>query len=420
LIKNEIQCLLVIGFDCVAIAKSAKNAGYKIYCADYFGDVDLQYFSDGYKAVIKQKVGRSCGKIEQKFNPESFVKIAKSLLKKYRVDAILLSSGLDDYFSVIHELNDLTPIIGNLPQVIEKVRRKSEFFEELKHLSIAYPQTKIVQAFDEARSAATEIGYPVVLKPTLSSSGMGIKMAHNVKELTEVFPKVLRVDKEVLIQEFIGGIHVSVSILATEENVKLLTINEQLLGLNSVFQREPFGYCGNIVPLQVTPSVLEKCKFIAEKIALHFGLKGSNGIDLVIYKDTPYVIEVNPRFQGTLECVENVLRINMVKLHLNACLHNSIPIMEEKPQKFCTRLILYAPKRIIASDLTVFQEVRDIPLPLSIIEKGEPLCSILTEANSGKMAFRKANRLAEVIYTRILQLKEPNPFFEPHKLLGVL
>jgi len=411
LTKKEVQSLLVVGFDCVAIAKSAKNAGYKIYCADYFGDIDLQRFSNGYKAIIKQKVGRSCGKIEHKFTPESFLKIAKSLLQKYRIDAILLSSGLDDYFSVLHELNDIAPIIGNSPKVIEKVRRKKEFFGELKHLQIAYPQTKIVKALDEAESAANEIGYPVVLKPIRSSSGMGIRIAHNVKELTKVFSKVSRADKEVLVQEFIDGAHASVSILVTEANVKLLTINEQVLGLHSVFQREPFGYCGNIVPLHVSTSVFEKCKSIARKIALHFGLKGSNGIDLVIHKDMPYVIEVNPRFQGTLECVERVLGINMVESHLNTCLHNSLPSMKEKTQKFCTRLILYTPERIIAHDLTSFKEVGDIPLPLSIIEKGEPLCSILTEANSRRMSFLKANRLAKIIYSTLTPAQRAKPIF---------
>jgi predicted ATP-grasp superfamily ATP-dependent carboligase len=78
-----------------------------------------------------------------------------------------------------------------------------------------------------------------------------------------------------------------------------------LLGLPFVFQQEPFGYCGNIVPLHIAHSTLKKCKAIAEKIALHFGLKGSNGIDIIISNDgTPYVIEVNPRFQGSSECIE--------------------------------------------------------------------------------------------------------------------
>jgi hypothetical protein len=181
-----------------------------------------------------------------------------------------------------------------------------------------------------------------------------------------------------------------------------LTINEQLLGLHFLFQQEPFGYCGNIVPLYVADSIFKRCKHITEKIASHFGLQGSNGIDLVISKEgTPYVVEVNPRLQGTLECVERVIGINLVKSHVNACLHGSLPTIKERTSTFCTRLILYSPKRIIAPDLVAFREVRDVPLPECIIEKGEPICSIITEGKNRNFSFQKARKLAKSIYNMV-------------------
>jgi predicted ATP-grasp superfamily ATP-dependent carboligase len=171
--------------------------------------------------------------------------------------------------------------------------------------------------------------------------------------------------------------------------------------LPSVFQHEPFGYCGNIVPLKVDGSIFEKCKAIAEKIASHFSLIGSNGIDIVISSNgVPYVIEVNPRFQGTLGCVEKVLGINLVESHMRACLYGELPTVRS-PSKFCTRLILYAPKRVFAPDLAALQDAVDIPLPNSIIEEGEPLCSILAGGKSRNSSFRKAESLARRIYGRL-------------------
>jgi len=138
---------------------------------------------------------------------------------------------------------------------------------------------------------------------------------------------------------------------------------------------------------------------MAEKLTLHFGLQGSNGIDLVISKDgTPYVIEVNPRFQSTQECVERVLGINLVESHINACLYGSLPNIKEKTSTFCTKLILYAPKRVITPDLRALREVRDVPLPRSTIEKGEPLCSVIAVGKNRDFSFRKARKLAESIY----------------------
>ena len=397
--KTDIRSLLVVGIDTVSVAKSAKEAGYRIYAADYFGDIDLRRICSGFAAIIKQKRGKSCGKIESKLRPEAFLEMTKSLLERHEIDAILLSSGLDDFFDVLHGLNDLIPILGNSSEVIERVRRKPGFFEELKSLRIAHPETIIVKDVDEAKAAAAEIRYPVVIKPIRGFGGAGIRTAQDSKQIERAFLEASLVSKDLLVQEFINGVHTSMSFLGAEKNVKILTINEQMLGLRFLFQQEPFGYCGNIVPLHFANSILESCKRVTEKISSHFGLKGSNGIDLVISEDgTPYVMEVNPRFQGTLECVERVLGMNLVKSHIDACLYDSLPTIRERISTFCTRLILYAPERIVAPDLTVFPDVRDVPLLGAIIEKREPLCSIITAGKNRELSFEKAKKLAHSIY----------------------
>jgi predicted ATP-grasp superfamily ATP-dependent carboligase len=53
---------------------------------------------------------------------------------------------------------------------------------------------------------------------------------------------------------------------------------------------------------------------------------------------------------------------------------------------------------VIVPDLTIFREVRDIPFPKTMIEKGEPLCSIVTERSSRDDSLQKAKKLAKVIY----------------------
>ncbi|MGB9713795.1 MAG: ATP-grasp domain-containing protein [Candidatus Bathyarchaeales archaeon] len=396
--KTEIQKLLITGVDTVFVAASAKRTGYDVYVADYFGDVDLQRFCSEFMSVIKQEKGKSCGRMQLNFNPEAFLEMAKILGNKHKVDAILLSSGLDDYFDVLCELNGLIPILGNSPEIIKRVREKPRFFEELELLGIPHPETELVNDVFEAKASIAKIGYPVVIKPTASFGGVGARLAVNDKEIEKAFPEVSRESETILVQKFIEGVHASISILAGDKDVKVVSINEQLLGLPSVFQKEPFGYCGNIVPLRLADSTFEQCESIAKETALHFGLRGSNGIDIVISKEgTPYVVEINPRFQGTLGCVERVFGINLVDAHIKACLYGEMPTVR-KASKFCTRLILYAPKHVVVPDLTVFPNVWDIPLPSSIIEEGEPLCSVLTEAKSRDASFRKAQREAELIY----------------------
>ncbi len=399
--KAKVQNFLVVGVDTVSVANSARKAGYEIYAADYFGDVDLRRVCSKYESVIYQEPGKSCGKFESRFKPEAFLRMARLLCKKAQIDAALLASGLDDHFDVLTKLNDLVPVLGNHPEVIKKVRDKPEFFGELQRLGIRHPRTAFVREIEETKMAAAEIGYPVVIKPSKGFGGANIRKARNPEELEQAFEHSFLGQDEVLIQELINGVHVSASLIASEVAVKTLTINKQLTGLPNVFQKEPFGYCGNVVPLRLTSTVFEECKCIAEKVASHFSLKGSNGVDLVIRKEkTPYVVEVNPRFQGTTECVESVLRLNLVRTHVNACIHNFLPKIE-KPSNCCTRLILYAPARVITPDLTSYMEVRDVPIPGTVIEKGEPLCSIMVLGNDQRSSLGRAKKLAKKIYTML-------------------
>jgi len=121
-------------------------------------------------------------------------------------------------------------------------------------------------------------------------------------------------------------------------------------------------------------------------------------ISVISKEGIPYVVEVNPRFQGTLECIERVFGINMVDAHAKACLRGILPQMKQKTVTFCTRLILYAHQRLIAPNLNGFKQVRDIPLPKVIIEKGEPICSIIVEGASRRAALNEAKKITRLIY----------------------
>jgi len=401
---HNLENLLLVGLDLVAMAKSAKAAGFRVYAADYFGDYDLVKICDGCRAIIKQEAGKSCGKIENRFNPKNFVDLVKAFLKKVSVDALLLSSGLDDSFEVLEELNELVPILGNKPEVFRKVRGKPEFFKELKRLNLLYPETIIVGSLEDAKRAAKDIGYPVVVKPSKGFAGVGIRKALNPRELKEGFEVASSIDGKVLIQEYIAGVNASISFISSANQVKVLTINEQLLGLKELGQQEPFGFCGNIVPLDVSSKTFQECHEAAEKIASHFGLLGFNGIDFILSAEgKPYVIEVNPRFQATFECIERVLNLNLIEMHVKACLNEPLPRFSRKIGKYCTRLILFSKGQVKAENLTSLSYVRDVPFPEVIIEEGEPLCSVIIEAESRESSFKKALEKAEFIYRNLVR-----------------
>jgi predicted ATP-grasp superfamily ATP-dependent carboligase len=399
--QTGLRNLLVIGIDAAALAVSARRAEYTVYTVDFFGDQDLRRVSRESLSVITQKPGKSCGHVSVDFSPDKLLALARKLHASYKIDGALLASGLEDSPQVLEELNDLIPIVGTPIETIRKVRDKPRFYRELKRLAIPHPETILARSLEEGKQAAKDIGYPVVTKPTASSGGAGIRKANNREELTKAYEQTAISSQEILIQEFVAGNHASLSLLASRKgDAMVLTLNEQLIGMQQLYSGEPFGYCGNIVPAPVDDNMVRTCSILGEKIATYFKLSGSNGVDLVVSKGVPNVIEVNPRFQGTIECVERVLRTSLVDAHLDACLENTLPPLGQTRSfnSCCVRLILHAQERSVVPNMSGFEEVRDAPIPRAIVEKGEPMCSIVVERRTRASALEKARALTRHVY----------------------
>lgn len=399
--------LLAIGLDVAPLVTSINRAGYNAYSIDYFGDSDVKRICKESFSIITQIEGQSCGRLEDDFNPEKLLQLFYKMIKIHRIDGILLASGLEDFHNILLSINDRVQFLGNNPSNISKVRHKVQFFQTLKHLRIPHPETELVEDFQEAKNKAKDIGYPIIIKPEKGFGGVGVRKISDQKHLTTIFKRYLSIYQRVLIQEFIPGKAVSASLISTGKKVLTLTVNEQLLGMSSLGQQEEFGYCGNIVPLASSNELKERCRTMAERVISKYNLIGTNGIDFVVSKEgIPNVIEVNPRFQGTLECIEKVLDINLVKSHLDACNLRVLPEIKVIPQNYYTRLILFALMRSKISDLKIHKEIRDIPTPRVIVERGEPLCSVIMEGISRKNSLSRANNIAKTIYQSLVTIPD--------------
>ncbi|UCH38173.1 MAG: ATP-grasp domain-containing protein [Candidatus Bathyarchaeota archaeon] len=392
--------MAVVGIDVSALAASAKRAGYSVFSVDYFGDSDLKQSCIFSLSVITQRPGVSCGRLATNFHPHNLLELVEKLVKTHTIDGILLSSGLEDDAQTLAKIHDLAPIIGNHPTKINQVRTKPWFFRELDRIGVKHPTTRFIEKTEDALEQANEIGFPIVIKPETGFGGYGVKKIVNAKQLYEILNSKLD-EERFLIQDYVDGIDASASVISTASNAFTLTVNEQLLGLNDLGQQEPFGYCGNVVPLDLEQNIELNCRKLAEKVIRHFGLIGSNGVDFVItHKGDPLGVEVIRRFQGPLEFVVRVLTINLVKTHIDACSMNQLPHVK-KGSGFCSRLILYALKRTQVPSLSQFELIRDIPVQDSFVEQGEPLCSVVMDGATREIVLHRAQATASAIYRTI-------------------
>jgi predicted ATP-grasp superfamily ATP-dependent carboligase len=74
-----------------------------------------------------------------------------------------------------------------------------------------------------------------------------------------------------------------------------------------------------------------------------------------------------------------------------------LPKVTKKPSVFCARFILFVPQRLVAPELNIFGEGRDILLLGGIVEEGEALCSLIVEGPNKDCLLQKALKTAEAI-----------------------
>jgi hypothetical protein len=173
-------------------------------------------------------------------------------------------------------------------------------------------------------------------------------------------------------QELVSGTAASVCCIATGSDAMALATNEQILRGTG---ESAFGFSGSVTPF-VHPRNQEMIA-LAERIAAASGCRGTIGIDFVVSDDRAVAIEVNPRFQGTVDTVEMACGCNLFDLHAGAC-SGQLPARRPEPRGFAARSILFADRDVaVDGDLGALREfVADIPWPGTFFEKDQAVVSV--------------------------------------------
>ncbi len=389
--------ILVVGVNTRAVACSLKNLEYKVYSADYFGTRDLRSCAHQVESVLDQKPNISCGKFTQRFNPQLIREMALKMVND--VDGIISCAGSSPSWFPSNK------ILGN--QDVGSVEDKFSLYQKLKkhfHIPETYLPTDIYEAAEIASNAP---GKNFILKPRSGAGGYGVRV-FNDQDLDGVNDPdghdlgVMGKTQEInshdwIMQEFIDGKNISASVLSTEDEARTILTSSQIIGDTMMGQKEPFGYCGNIVPYTSDIKISE----IASKVVAHLSLIGSNGVDFILKNGDLYVIEVNPRLQGTFECAELSLNMNMAQAHLEACHGHLMEV--PPPSRFAVKMVVHALERSQVGDLNL-PGVYDLPHPGVIIEKGEPMVTVLSSGKVMEDTIYSARRTVQKVYSAVNSL----------------
>ena len=354
---------LIVGYSVRHIACSAARSGHEVFAADCFCDLDLEVCA---KDVVL---------LPQTLNVEQAERLIQTYVEEFSPEAVVLGPGLEEA-----RVRGIL-VLNNPPDKAALVSDKLWLAGWLEKRGFPFIYTH--ESTESAR-------FPVVIKPRKGAGGVGCKLVGSAADL--------KLDEGMIVQDWLDGKPASVSVIGNGYDSLAIASNEQLIGAawaGSI----GFRYSGNITPLEPPlPEITE----MAEEIVSELGLMGSNGVDFLLTKRGPVVVEVNPRFQGSLDAVELSTGTNIFNAHVEA--FDGILPEKPLPRKVAGRAILFAQRSVkIGDELTGWIKdidwITDVPRPGTEINKNDPVASVLAIGKDREEVLRLLIKRTDMLRT---------------------
>jgi predicted ATP-grasp superfamily ATP-dependent carboligase len=352
--------IIIIGASSRAAAFSALRAGLKPWCADLFGDTDLR---------------RCC----------AVMVISASIYPQGLFEAVdhappgpwMYTGGLENHPRLLQRLCRFRFLWGNDGRTVAQVRSPLRLTTCLAEADL-FPL-----AIHTAGSALPSRGH-WLLKPYRGSGGKGIGSWRPGMELPR---------RGFYLQQFAEGESCAACYLANGRQTHFLGATRQLVGA-AWLHAERFQYCGSLGPLPVSKSIAQMFTRLGRTIADRFALRGLFGIDCILQREHPRVVEINPRYTASMEVLEYAMGSSMLKLH-EAVFTGANPVVPAHVSDgYMGKAILFAKDSLMfpiegpwskeneRRDPEEYPDFADIPSAGSLIQRGQPVLTFFARGLS--------------------------------------
>ncbi len=223
-----------------------------------------------------------------------------NIIEFEKPEGVIASLGGQTAINLAQPLFDRgVKIIGTDCAAIDRAEDRNAFENLLNELNIPRAKGKAVTKLEDGIAAASEIGYPVLVRPSFVLGGRAMQIVANEEQLRHYHKTAVEIDedKPVLVDKYIQGREVEVDAICDGIDVFVPGIMELIerTGIHS----------GDSISVYPTFSVSDKVKGTilqyAKKLGLGIGIIGLYNIQFIVDdNDDVYIIEVNPRSSRTV------------------------------------------------------------------------------------------------------------------------
>lgn len=156
-----------------------------------------------------------------------------------------------------------------------------------KHLSLNKGQTLSSEEIEQ-------VGFPCFVKANRSGSSFGVYKVKTEEELKQAILDVFEMNDELIIEEHLEGIEITVGVIPGENGPQVLPMT--LIKTEHEFfdyQAKYLGESEEITPAPIDPSLEKRLTRYASKIYQDLGFKGATRSEFIIREGIPYLLEVN-------------------------------------------------------------------------------------------------------------------------------
>ena len=215
------------------------------------------------------------------------------------------------------------PIIGTSPDAIDRAEDRERFQQSIERLGLRQPPNRTARNLEEGVRLATEIGYPMVVRPSYVLGGRAMEIVYNEEELRRYMNEAVRVSNEspVLLDRFLDdAIEVDMDIVCDGEDAVIGGIMEHIeqAGVHS-----GDSAC-SIPPYSLSQKLQDEMRDIMRKMAKDLDVVGLMNAQFAVQGETIYILEVNPRASRTVPFVSKASGVPLAKVAALAMVGKSL------------------------------------------------------------------------------------------------
>ena len=253
-------------------------------------------------------------------------------------------------------------ILGTSAEDVDAAEDRELFDQILQKCEIPRAAGHTVFTAEEAKAAANQLGYPVLVRPSYVLGGQGMQIAINDEDIEKYIGVINRYTQEhpILVDKYLEGKEIEVDAVCDGEDILIPGIMEHIerAGIHS----------GDSISVYPAQSISQKAKETIEeytrRLARSLHVLGMINIQFIVYREQVYVIEVNPRSSRTVPYISKVTGIPIVPLATRVILGHKIremgytPGLQPEADYIAIKMPVFSFEKIRGADISLGPEMK--------------------------------------------------------------